>query len=404
MKRLSFRTVIVAVALTSGMMLSPASGAELGGLDGTTGLANQPDVHLDVLGNFDDGVISPAELVDLERLADVRGITLDEAISRHAWQQPFAFWVAEYRHGMRDEYSGAAIRPDGTAWIAFKGAAPEGVGAEALRFGGRVEVVENRGFSQHEANERMMRTHYATFDQSDLVSDVSSGFDPETGRITMMVRPVDPDDAVLVDRLGQRVDLSANVDVVVLDADLSGNDTIYGGGELTTCTGGFNLIKNGTKNVSTAAHCGNSQTYEGTVTLTFRKEHEGTWGDVQRHSAFGQGQGLWDDFYWIEGITRDVCCIGTEVVGQDIWRFGKTTGAELNRVYQLLHCDGPVCHLTIFEDRLADGGDSGGPWYWGNVAYGIHHGWKHWLWPWERDAMMPAHYIDDALPGWVVYN
>lgn len=47
------------------------------------------------------------------------------------------------------------------------------------------------------------------------------------------------------------------------------------------------------------------------------------------------------------------------------------------------------------QNREADGGDSGGPWYFGFSAYGIHHGPK-----WHfggRDLYTPVVLLPDAL-------
>jgi streptogrisin C len=37
-------------------------------------------------------------------------------------------------------------------------------------------------------------------------------------------------------------------------------------------------------------------------------------------------------------------------------------------------CDGNVCNLVQMATHLTAGGDSGGPWFSGNTAYGVHRG------------------------------
>ena len=50
------------------------------------------------------------------------------------------------------------------------------------------------------------------------------------------------------------------------------------------------------------------------------------------------------------------------------------------------------------HNREAEGGDSGGPPYWGNTAYGLHQGAKWWNFKY-RDLFTRATYVDNALPG-----
>jgi len=44
----------------------------------------------------------------------------------------------------------------------------------------------------------------------------------------------------------------------------------------------------------------------------------------------------------------------------------------------------------------ADGGDSGGPWYWGSTAYGIHSGYAY-IAPFTRDQFTPASNLPSAM-------
>ncbi len=35
--------------------------------------------------------------------------------------------------------------------------------------------------------------------------------------------------------------------------------------------------------------------------------------------------------------------------------------------------------LAMTHRHRSDGGDSGGPWFWGNTGYGVHHGYQTYL-------------------------
>lgn len=109
-----------------------------------------------------------------------------------------------------------------------------------------------------------------------------------------------------------------------------------------------------------------------------------------------------DDFYYKNQTdTRDVSARGVEVLGQTLWRYGKTTGRESDTVYKKDQCNGVRCGLTAMHNREAASGDSGGPWYAWRTAYGVHQG-GIWIWYKKRGVFTPQHHIDDALPGWKV--
>ncbi len=95
---------------------------------------------------------------------------------------------------------------------------------------------------------------------------------------------------------------------------------------------------------------------------------------------------------------RDVSGVGFRVEGQRLCKFGQRSGKSCDYVYQLNHCWDDYCHLTAMHNDNAEGGDSGGPWFYGTVAYGVHSGYKWWNFKF-RDVFTPATYIDDALPG-----
>ncbi|MBW3606415.1 MAG: S1 family peptidase [Actinobacteria bacterium] len=52
--------------------------------------------------------------------------------------------------------------------------------------------------------------------------------------------------------------------------------------------------------------------------------------------------------------------------------------------------------LAAMHNDNAEKGDSGGPWFWGNSAIGIHQGAKT-IWSKSRDVFSQARYLDDAL-------
>lgn len=369
--------------------------------------ADLPDVTVDILDDFATGRLTAAMLEDLQWQADSEGITLEEAILKYAWHEPFAVLAHQLREGHPDEYAGARIDAEAaTAWIAFKGHAPDPALESIAAFGHAVEVVEDRGYSESELEAQLLEAHYDVLDQTDLAAAASSGYDIATGVITIEFVPRSGtlNAAGVARELADRIHADEDrVLIVAVESPSWGDDALVrGGANIVSCTSGFNLkASNGVRNASTAGHCPDNQEEQDLgVDLFIQASHLGTWGDVQRHTVPLQDS-LDDDFRYNWGGYRDTSGVGWEVEGQLLYKFGQTTGRTSDTVYQLNHCNGSRCHLTAMHNRKASGGDSGGPWYYGNTAYGLHQGYKWWNLK-NRDLFTPAHYVDDALPGWPI--
>lgn len=177
------------------------SPGQVGGLPGYTDGSpiDMPDVEPP--GMFDPP--TDAELRDLEFFVERDGISLEEAVAIYGWRRGFGQLVQEIAVWHRKSYAGAAIEPDGSIWIAFKGEVPAEVAAlvrqferevlEPLGLSTRIELVPDRGFTERELNARVIAAYYAVYDRSPLVSDVSAAADPRTGEIQMVVRSVGAD-------------------------------------------------------------------------------------------------------------------------------------------------------------------------------------------------------------------
>lgn len=353
------------------------------------------------------GSLTAAQLEDLATMAADEKITLDEAIDRYGWHESFSILVSELRDEHPDAFAGARIEQDGNPWVAFASAAPDGAQSRLAEFNERVmrgtgreaELRADRGFTEADLDRRLAEVHATVLGRRDLVAQVSSGYDVESGTIAVDVEAagMQADDRKQVaDSLRNDHSILRGVDIEVVERVQAQDDAIYGGSAISTCTSGFSVTKSGTRGMSTAAHCGNSQS-DGSVTLYFQNEHDGWWGDVQWHTSSSYEA---DDFYSgsFEANLRDVSGVGFATEGQSLCRNGKSTGKECDTVYQLNHCVGDRCHLTAMHNDEASGGDSGGPWFYGNTAYGIHSGYKWWNFKY-RDVFTPVRYIDDGMPG-----
>ena len=398
---------------------TPGAGAPAGG-----GVADEeaPSNPSDPVSRFAAGEISAALREQLTWQAEQEGISLDKAIEKYAWQGPLAYLVNEIRQDYPDDFAGARIEEDLTAWVAFSGTTPAGAASSIRAFPRAVQIIENRGFTEAGLNRRLTAVHDSMM-ANDKVEDAVSTYDLATGRLEVTAAIEDSVDTpaqkkALLDLLRAELPIGSVANVGTSDVDLNivsditGGDEsdIRGGTHLRTCTAGFVLENsNGERNIATAGHCSNNQTLRDgniRITLTFEDEHEGQWGDLQRHSAPSRHTLINQIYYANRGHRSQVISsIGTPMEGERLWNYGKSTGYKSEVVYR------GVVHQTVYKflvamhNHVTQGGDSGGPWFHGSVAQGIHQGKQSvGIWPFHKDrnVFTPAHHIEDAFPGWDV--
>lgn len=164
---------------------------------------------------------------------------------------------------------------------------------------------------------------------------------------------------------------------VVVEVDHLPREEInmYGGLAISTCTTGFTVRNSaGTRGVSTAGHCGNSQSLSG-YSLTFRTEAYSGSYDIQWHTASGH---TFPNTIKVGSSTRSIT--GTrsrayQTVGSQVCKQGKTTGYTCGTISTTSYCASGACTWVRVAGNgvnLSEGGDSGGPWFSGNTAYGSH--------------------------------
>ncbi|MCY3894807.1 MAG: S1 family peptidase [Acidimicrobiaceae bacterium] len=184
--------------------------------------------------------------------------------------------------------------------------------------------------------------------------------------------------------------LTARSGPLAVDESVYGGDKIRKGSGPNFCTTAFTVVKNGAEGVLTAGHCGNLAQYvavgngSNTVYRVYlQNDHEGAWGDMAWYTTLGSEQPWFyktaSGRYEVNGyVTRsaiqvdDTYCLygratnhsgGSNACGSVVDRWAQWTinGITYNR---LVEVDG----VTSTD------GDSGGPWYTGSLAVGIHKG------------------------------
>lgn len=163
--------------------------------------------------------------------------------------------------------------------------------------------------------------------------------------------------------------------VVVVDR-LPELEVLYGGLALSTCTSGFH-VRNpaGTPGISTAGHCGNSQS-QGGWSLTFLGESWTGSNDIQWHNLAGAS--TYSNLIQVGTGTRAITATRTrnaQTAGEWVCKQGMTTGNTCGTLDTTSYCYNGVCtwiYVTGGSVNLSEPGDSGGPWFSGNTAYGSH--------------------------------
>jgi len=134
-----------------------------------------------------DDPISDAELQDLQAIASQKGISLQAAIDRYAWNNNFTLAVAKIREACPAAFAGAEIVDADHAWVAFEGQAPEAAldiidTFSSSHSGVSVEVRTDLGFTEVELEKAIVAVHFGVLEASE-VRDASTWFDYATGQI-----------------------------------------------------------------------------------------------------------------------------------------------------------------------------------------------------------------------------
>lgn len=151
---------------------------------------------------------------------------------------------------------------------------------------------------------------------------------------------------------------------------------------MSYCTSGFS-VKQGwifiTKGITTAGHCSDTQSFSGT-NLPFQSENWAGSYDIQWHTA--PGYTLMNKIKVGIGFTRDITATksrSSQSVGGYVCKYGTTTDyacgyiSDKNFNPQTQQNNEPTfirVKNTAGWNVLADSGDSGGPWFINNDAYG----------------------------------
>ncbi len=143
---------------------------------------------------------SPAELNDLQFIANQDGITLDESIALHAWRDDFSEIVTAIEDEEPDSVVDAGSgKPDRlSAWINFSGSISGNARKAIDKFQSEnphvtvsLQTGKDPGFTKREAEEAVIGAHYAVLEE-DGVQDIVTYYDSDSIEIVVTVQMATP--------------------------------------------------------------------------------------------------------------------------------------------------------------------------------------------------------------------
>ena len=241
-----------------------------------------------------------------------------------------------------------------------------------------------------------MRKHLIDLRQ-ELPGGRGAGYDQRTGEVVLLVRPADAQQYGL-DAIRARAEQLSGVPVrVVLNDLIEQNMTVAGGGRVEgtdpstgrrwLCTSAFVVTNGEATALSTAAHCPDQLTYVDPDGSKIDLPLIGSWGlayqDVQINGSPGQLEPL---FYANRGAGSLRQLTGwrnrdSTRTGDFVCHYGESSGYSCATVELTDYappgtlCGGPCepTWITVRGPNCAPG-DSGGPVFSGDIAYGITKG------------------------------
>lgn len=317
-----------------------------------------------------DNRFTPEEYADLSTYAKEEGLPLDEVLNRFAGLGEFYERLDEGRAKTGDNLVGAEWGfGAGTLYVH-----ESALGAVRDVFASQsISVVESD--SPNEAAQDRLATRVAAVLAANGSGVFEVHYDLHANVVEVSVPDVEADISPHSWAAASAVAAEYESTIKVVPLSAQSEPDARGGMAYSTCTGGFVVQSLGVYGISTAHHCTTKpSTYDGSNlgTTSASSTRDVRWARF----TSGTPQPV---FRYGWGSYRTATASSNPVVGAAVCKFGTTTGNTCDVVVSSGHCVTytgfpEFCGLYRTDNRDADGGDSGGPWYFGSRAHGIHSG------------------------------
>lgn len=322
-------------------------------------------------------------------------VTTDEAARRLKAQQDSVTATDAIASEFADRLAGISIqhRPDFQIVVLLTGNQPV-----ADRTASKVPIIFRTGAkATHAEAVTAMRRHLVDF-RSELPGARGAGYDQRTGEIVLLVTPADVAKQG-VDAIRAHAEQISGVPVrVVVNELIESNMSVDGGGLVegvssitnrrSRCTSGFVVTNGETNAITTAAHCPDQLTYidrDNTSSPTLPMI--GSWGLGYRDVQINGSAESPDPLFYADrgaGSLRSVQTwrsVASTRAGDFVCHYGESSGYSCATVELTDYappgelCGGPCSPTWVtVKGPSCIPGDSGGPVFSGNVAFGIAKG------------------------------
>ncbi|WP_100445493.1 chymotrypsin family serine protease [Glycomyces xiaoerkulensis] len=328
---------------------------------------------------------------DLRLTAEAKGWTFEQAEAQYEVTEAIGDIAGEIAPKRPEAFVGTALseEPGGAPTLYLKGEADEFVERVIEQSGQKVIVADGQPYSFVELQERSLQL------TEELIKlgygDIVSAVDITEGTVSAEVA-APRGNIVEADQIAGRLseELRTGIDLSVVKGLDNRAEHAYGGAVLYDdgffeCTSGWTVeAPDGTTGVTTAGHCNGINEIEEdgccVFDMTFQTQYQGYWGDVEWHTTNHIEPAR---FYASPNNLRDTLSIepwSDFTVGESICMFGRATGSrecglDVEDAWVSCTFSGTtIDSLVQMDGDVTTGGDSGGPWSWGNRAYGSHVG------------------------------
>ena len=340
---------------------------------------------------------------DSQLLAKERGISTREVAASLAFQNEFEAFFKETLKAYPNQIARVWVEkvPHQEAHIQFVGDMPN------VKTNLNIHVSDGGLFSFQEQEQRAAALTELL--KSNDESNFLTYFDHQSGQIKLEMKSINRAQAMSSEALDQmliRATSQLDTDeksllkgLTIEDIDyevVEGSGEIYDfdwarGGEWLNrnnsnmCTSGWAVSGPNGNGIVTAAHCTGLDELDhhyttSDPTMTFRSQERGN-GDVEYHTTSHTEVA---EYYAREDEVRDVTGIKLTwlmFAGQSVCEYGRSDNVRscnhdvISNNVTATFTDGvTVSNLVRVTGDDSIGGDSGGPWSWGTVAWGVHSG------------------------------
>lgn len=344
--------------------------------------------------------ITPDELADLRGYAEASGKGLAAVTARHRGQAQFNVLVDKIRASHPDIFVSAGLpseQTDSDRWVRFTAMPPASVVSEFDNQPLRVQIMVVNSLSDSETE-----LAYSTAQTTAKVLGVNLtgiAFDSVAETLTVEVDASQADvHGVLANALSAQLRANLGMDLPVglrvetgapgaNEATVSGGRGMWIPGEYSTtvCTAGFTAVRNGNRGVVGARHCSAQNEYSGdpgiVTNCCYADPVAGGGIDLRFYrTTADHSTNKW--FRALDMNDREVYSVANPNRDDIICHTGQASPDGLCSsvaVADPFCADmgspwGLTCGMLSSENYISGGGDSGGPWYYGNQANGIHTG------------------------------